>query len=563
MSEQVPNRLYFGDNLDIMREHIPDASVDLIYLDPPFNSNATYNVLFRERGGGQSAAQITAFEDTWRWDFGSEVAFRDVVQNGPPDISSLLGAMRTFLGQNNMMAYLTMMSQRMVELRRILKPTGSIYLHCDPTASHYLKLLMDAVFGVMHFRNEIVWKRTGAHGGAKRWGRIHDTILFYTASDEYTWNEVYQPYDQSYLDDFYTFEDEHGRFRLVTLSGPGATTGDSGAPWRGVDPTDVERHWAVPSEALRTAYPNTDIDSLTTQEKLDLLDEAGLVYWPEQGSVPQQKRYAHESPGVPIQDFIHDIKNIGSRSRERLGFPTQKPERLLERIILTSSNEGDVVMDPFCGCGTALAASERLNRNWIGIDITHLAVSLIRHRLSDSFGNELRDYEVIGEPRDVASAQALEDQNRHQFEWWALSLVDARPARDKRRGPDAGVDGYIHFFDDNGGKPRRIIVQVKSGRVNRSDIATLKGDMERESADLAIFITLNEPTEPMRQEALAAGIYEPECFPGKQYPRVQIQTIESLLAGATADYPRMGADATFTKARRQRRRRGEQRELGR
>ena len=563
MSDQVPNCLYYGDNLDIMREHIADASVDLIYLDPPFNSNATYNVLFRERGGNQSAAQITAFEDTWRWDFQSEVAFRDVVQNGPPDVSALLGAMRTFLGQNNMMAYLTMMSQRMVEMRRVLKPTGSIYLHCDSTASHYLKMLMDATFGVINFRNEIVWKRTGAHGGAKRWGRIHDTILFYTASDDYTWNEMYQPYDQSYLDDFYIYEDERGRFRLVTLTGPGATSGDSGAPWRNINPTDVDRHWAVPSEALHSAYPNTDIDSLTTQEKLDLLDEAGLVYWPEQGSVPQQKRYADESPGVPIQDFIYDIKNLGSRSRERLGFPTQKPERLLERIILTSSNEGDVVMDPFCGCGTALAASERLNRNWIGIDITHLAVSLIRHRMSDTFGSELRAYQVIGEPQDVASAKALADQNRHQFEWWALSLVDARPARDKRKGPDAGVDGYIHFFDDNGGKPRRIIVQIKSGRVSRSDIATLKGDMERESADLAIFITLNEPTEPMRQEALSTGVYEPVSFPDKQYPRVQILTIEALLSGTTADYPRFGTDATFSKASRQRKRRGEQRQLGR
>ncbi len=563
MSDQIPNRLYFGDNLDIMREHIADASVDLIYLDPPFNSNATYNVLFRARGGNQSAAQITAFEDTWRWDYQSEVAFRDVVQNGPPDVSALLGAMRTFLGQNDMMAYLTMMSQRMVEMRRVLKPTGSIYLHCDSTASHYLKLLMDAAFGVINFRNHIAWRRTGAHGGAKRWGRIHDHVLFYTASDDYTWNEVYQPYDQSYLDDFYIYEDERGRFRLVTLTGPGATSGDSGAAWRNINPTDVDRHWAVPLEALSSAYPNTDIDSLTTQEKLDLLDEAGLVYWPEQGSVPQQKRYADESPGVPIQDFIYDIKNLGSRSRERLGFPTQKPERLLERIILTSSNEGDVVMDPFCGCGTALAASERLNRSWIGIDITHLAVSLIRHRLSDSFGGDLRAYQVIGEPQDVASAQALAEQNRHQFEWWALSLVDARPARDKRKGPDAGVDGYIHFFDDNGGKPRRIIVQVKSGRVSRSDIATLKGDMERESADLAIFITLNEPTEPMRQEALSTGIYEPVSFPDKQYPRVQILTIEALLSGTTADYPRMGTDATFTKAQRQRKRRGEQRQLGR
>ena len=563
MTANEPNRLYFGDNLEIMREHIPDDSVDLIYLDPPFNSNATYNVLFRERGGDRSAAQITAFEDTWHWDIQSEVAFRDVVQNAPPSLSELLQSMRSFLGQSDMMAYLTMMSQRMNELQRVLKPTGSIYLHCDPTASHYLKLLMDATFGVINFRNEIVWRRTGAHGGAKRWGRIHDTLLFYTASDDYTWNNEYQPYDQSYLDDFYIYEDEIGKYRLVTLTGPGTTSGDSGLPWRGINPTDQERHWAVPMDALRSAHPDTDLDSLTTQQKLDLLDDAGLIQWPEEGSVPQQKRYVHESPGVPIQDIIYDIKNLGARSRERLGFQTQKPEKLLERIICASSNEGDVVMDPFCGCGTALAAAERLDRKWIGIDVTHLAVPLIRHRLADTFGNDLREFDVIGEPRDVASAQALASQNRYQFEWWALSLVDARPARDKRKGADSGIDGYINFFDDNGGKPRRIVVQVKSGRVNRGMIATLKGDMEREKADLALFVTLNEPTEPMRQEALSAGIYQPTCFPDKQYQRVQILTIHELLTGTTPDYPRMGIDATFNKAKRNRRRKCRQAPLGR
>ena len=562
MTANEPNRLYFGDNLEIMREHIADDSVDLIYLDPPFNSNATYNVLFRERGGDRSAAQITAFEDTWHWDIQSEVAFRDVVQNASPALSDLLQSMRSFLGQSDMMAYLTMMSQRMNELQRVLKPNGSIYLHCDPTASHYLKLLLDATFGVINFRNEIVWRRTGAHGGANRWGRIHDTILFYTSSDDYTWNNEYQPYDQSYLDDFYVYEDDVGRFRLVTLTGPGTTSGDSGQPWRGVNPTDQDRHWALPMEALRSAYPETDLDALTTQQKLDMLDNAGLIYWPPEGSVPQQKRYAHESPGVPIQDIVYDIKNLGARSRERLGFQTQKPEKLLERIIRASSNEGDVVLDPFCGCGTALAAAERLDRRWVGIDITHLAVSLIRHRLSDTFGNDLREYEVVGEPKDAASAQALAEQNRYQFEWWALSLVDARPARDRRKGADSGIDGYINFFDDNGGKPRRIVVQVKSGRVNRGMVATLKGDMERENADIALFITLNEPTEPMRQEALSAGIYEPKRFPDKQYQRVQILTVQELLSGTEADYPRMGIDATFSKAHRQRRRRGRQVPLG-
>ena len=551
-TESVANKLYFGDNLDILREHVADESVDLIYLDPPFNSNATYNVLFRERSGDESAAQITAFDDTWRWGSDSAYAYQDVIRHGPSKVGELLGAMYSFLGQNDMMAYLTMMSQRLIELHRVLKPTGSIYLHCDPTASHYLKLLMDATFGVENFRNEITWKRTGAHGGANRWGPIHDTVLFYSKSDDHLWNRTYQPYDALYLKRHYRHEDERGRYRLVALTGAGTTSGDSGKAWRGVDPTDSGRHWAVPMRSLRNAYPDrTDLDELATREKLDLLDDAGLVFWPRSGSVPQHKRYLDENPGVPIQDMVTDIPPIGARAQERLGYPTQKPEALLERIINASSKEGDVVLDPFCGCGTAVAVAEKLKRRWIGIDITHLAISLIRHRLQDSLVDDLKPYEVIGDPKDIGSAEALAQQDRYQFEWWALGLIDARPANDKRKGADSGVDGYINFFDDNSGKPKRVIVQVKSGRVNRGQIATLKGDMEREGAEIGLFVTLKPATEPMRQEALSAGFYEPEHFPEHSYERVQILTIADLLSGdAKADYPRMGMQSTFKRAPR-------------
>ena len=562
MTQQpTPNRLYYGDNLAVLREQIADASVDLIYLDPPFNSDATYNVLFRERSGDASAAQITAFDDTWRWGRDAELAYRDVITAGPPQASELLAAMRSFLGQNDMMAYLTMMAQRMIELRRVLKPTGSIYLHCDPTASHYLKLMMDSVFGVSNFGNEVVWKRTGAHSGAKGWGPIHDIILFYRASSDYSWNSVYQEYDAEYLAGYYRFEDDKGRYRLVTLTGPGTTAGESGAPWRGVNPTDSGRHWAVPMRSLRALYPDVNLSELSTQERLDLLDQAGHVHWPARGSVPQQKRYADESPGVLIQDIISDIPPLSPQARERLGYPTQKPEALLERIIAASSSEGDVVLDPFCGCGTAMAAAERLNRRWIGIDITHLAISIIRRRMADAFGSALQPYAVIGLPQDVASARALAQQDRYQFEWWALGLVTARPAQDKRKGADGGVDGYINFFDDNSGQPRSVIVQVKSGGVNRGMIAALKGDMEREKAHLGLFITLAEPTAPMRQEALAAGFYEPKCFPGQRYPCLQILTIAQLLAGQEPEYPRMGPPATFPQAPRRRRAQGQQSNL--
>ena len=561
MTQPAPNRLYFGDNLNVLREHIPDASVDLIYLDPPFNSDATYNVLFRERSGDASAAQITAFDDTWRWGRDSELAYRDVTTAGPPQVSQLLAAMRAFLGQNDLMAYLVMMAQRLIALRRALKPTGSIYLHCDPTASHYLKLLMDSVFGADNFRNEIVWQRTAAHSGSRRWGPIHDIILFYTASGDYPWNRVYQNYDPAYLAKYYRFADDKGRYRLVTLTGPGASAGDSGAPWRGVNPTDSGRHWAVPMRSLRALYPDVNLSELSTQEKLDLLDQAGLIYWPPRGSVPQQKRYADENPGVLIQDIIADISPLSPQARERLGYPTQKPEALLERIIAASTSEGDIVLDPFCGCGTAMAAAERLNRRWIGIDITHLAISIIRRRMADAFGTELQPYEVIGLPQDIASAHALALQDRYQFEWWALGLAAARPARDRRKGADAGVDGYIDFFDDNSGKPKRIVVQVKSGAVNRGMIAALKGDLEREKAQLALFITLAEPTAPMLQEALAAGFYEPQCFPGQRCPRLQILTIARLLAGQQPEYPRMAPPATFQQAPRRRRIREQQSNL--
>ena len=539
-----PNRLYFGDNLPILREHVADASVDLIYLDPPFNSNATYNVLFRERSGDESAAQIAAFDDTWHWSLESERAYQDVITHGPAKVGDLLAAMRSFLGQNDMMAYLTMMAQRIIELHRVLKPTGSIYLHCDPTASHYLKLLLDAVFGNGNFINEISWQRSQIRSTIhRRYRRAHDVILFYGKSARYQFAVQYRELSNASLE-LYNGMDERGHYQLVPLLVSGRRNGETGQSWRGIDPNQRGRngmHW------------------VTTPANLDQYDAENRVHWPDRvGGVPRLKYYLDESPGTPVNDFWYDIPLIPSQSPEALGYPTQKPEALLERIINASSNEGDVVLDPFCGCGTAVVAAERLNRRWIGIDVTHLAISLIRHRLHDTFGGELRPYEVIGEPEDVSSAEALAQQDRYQFEWWALGLVDARPARDKRRGADSGVDGYINFFDDNSGKPKRIVVQVKSGHVNRGMIATLKGDMEREKAEIGLFITLAEPTRPMLNEATASGFYEPEHYPGQQYPRLQILTIEELLAGQPVEYPRMGLQTTFRRAPRRRRAEGRQ-----
>ena len=468
------NKLYFGDNLDILREHVPDESVDLVYLDPPFNSNATYNVLFKEASGEGSAAQMYAFGDTWHWAMESEYAYRDVVTQGPKRLADLLQAMRSFLGQNDMMAYLTMMAQRMTELHRVLKPTGSIYLHCDPTASHYLKLLMDAVFRAEHFRNEVTWRRTTAHSDSSRYGANTDTILFYTKGEQWTWNPQYQDYEAKYEARF-RFKDPDGRvWADDNLTAKGLSGGGYTYEYRG-----ATSFWRVPLETMQR------------------LDAEGRLHFTKAGGI-RRKRYLDEMKGRPAQALWDDIDPINSQARERLGYPTQKPEALLERIILASSNEGDVVLDPFCGCGTAVAVAERLGRRWAGIDITHLAVSLMKYRLRDTFGTDLSDYDVVGVPQDVESARALatesEHNGRYQFEYWALGLVDARPGHDRRKGADAGVDGYINFFDDDSGKAKTALVQVKSGHVQRNVIATLKGDMEREKAELGLLVTLEPPT---------------------------------------------------------------------
>ena len=452
------NKLYFGDNLDILREHVLDESVDLIYLDPPFNSNATYNVLFKEASGESSAAQIQAFDDTWHWDLKvSESAYRDVVTHGPKKLADLLQAMRSFLGQNDMMAYLTMMAQRMTELHRVLKPTGSIYLHCDPTASHYLKLVMDSVFGPREFRSEIIWRRSNAHNKISRqFGPIHDTLLLYGKSDRAVFHPGVRPHYKRYITDQFGSSDANGPYRVNEITGAGERTGDSGKPWNGIDITAKGRHWAIP-RALTDAL---GIDPRMLQhDKLDALAAAGDIVISASG-FPRYKQ--RPTSGVPFQDIWayqpytegllvgtedgvdHDVKWLENED-ERLGYPTQKPEALLERIIQASSNEGDVVLDPFCGCGTAVAVAERLKRRWIGIDITHLAISLMKSRLHDTFGTQLSPYDVVGAPQDVESAKALATDSQHdgryQFEYWALGLVDARPGNNRRKGADAGVDG--------------------------------------------------------------------------------------------------------------------------
>jgi len=529
------NALYFGDNLDILREHIADASVDLVYLDPPFNSSATYNVLFKSPKGHASHAQIEAFEDTWHWGEQAEREFGELLQCGNTDVSEMMQALRRFLGENDMMAYLTMMANRLMELHRVLKQSGSLYLHCDPTASHYLKIVLDGVFGPQNYRNEIVWKRTTAKSlMTRRLPDNHDVLLCYGKSDSTTWNDtsIYTPYDPDNLDDKtsskYSHHDKDGRiYRLDNLINPNPNRPNLTYEFLGIN-----RVWRWTKQRMQAAY------------------EAGIVVQTRPGAVPQLKRYLDEQKGRALDDVWTDIFPLNSQAQERLGYPTQKPIALLERIIGASSNEGDVILDPFCGCGTAVHAAEKLNRKWIGIDITHLAISLIEKRMRDAFPTIA--FDVHGTPKDFDGARDLAIRDKYQFQWWACSLVNAQPYQGKKKGADSGIDGLIYFQDDDK-LPKKIVVSVKGGEnVGVSMLRDFAHVIDREKAAIGLFVTLTDPTRNMVTESVGTGYYT-SPLTGAKFPKLQVLTIEGLLSGTEqARYPRMDAGGlTFKKAKRE------------
>ncbi len=517
----MANALYYGDNLHVLREHIADESVDLVYLDPPFNSNANYNVLFKAPGGEQSQAQIEAFEDTWHWNDVAESAFDEVMQSGNSNAADMLRAMRSFLGENDMMAYLAMMAVRLLELHRVLKKTGSLYLHCDPTASHYLKILLDAVFGLKCFTNEIAWVRTTPKGLAfSRFASNHDIVLFYRKSDEYKWLPQYAPYSDEYLLRYNLIDEKTGRrFQATSLSNPSPDRPNLTYEFHGH--TKVWR-W--------------------TKERMLQAEADGLIYFPPSGGIPREKRFLDEQEGVPVSSVWTDIPAVNAVAQERLGYPTQKPVALLERILSASSNEGDVVLDPFCGCGTTVHAAQKLNRQWIGIDVTHLAIALIESRLKKAFPG-IR-YDVHGVPKDVGGARALALKDKHEFQKWSTSLLGAIPYRDGKKGADGGIDGLIYFKPD-GKKTERAIVSVKGGdSVSVPMIRDLKGVLDREKAPMGIFLSLVEPTKPMIAEAASAGIYDTGFG---RFPKLQIVTIADLFAGKRPQIP-FGHSEGFKKA---------------
>jgi site-specific DNA-methyltransferase (adenine-specific) len=563
------NSLYFGDNLDVLRERIKDESVDLIYLDPPFNSASDYNVLFSSPKGEASEAQITAFKDTWHWGEQAEHEFAEIIRSSNLHVAEMMQAMRRFMGENDMMAYLTMMANRLLELHRVLKPTGSLYLHCDPTASHYLKLLLDGVFTQDGggFLSEIIWRRTGSHNKANRWAPIHDTIFYYSKSSSRTWHNPKRPYMLGHIKENFT-EQPDGSYKTAyygnVLTGSGTRNGESGKSWLGFNPTAKGRHWAVPGKI----WEEIDVDptGLSQHEKLNLLYREGLVKIIEGQAWPIYERTITENDGPAASDLWtfqpytegtvygqqsgidSDVRWLSPRDQERLGYPTQKPLSLLERILKASSNEGDVVLDPFCGCGTAVHAAQKLGRSWIGIDITHLAVSLIEKRLKDAFPGIA--FDVHGTPRDLEGARELAERDKYQFQWWACSLVNAQPYQGKKKGADGGIDGLI-YFQDEAKRHKKIVVSVKGGaHVNVAMVRDLAHVVEREQAEIGLFVTLAEPTQPMRTEAVKEGYYTSPAT-GGNFARLQILTIAGLLEGREqALYPDLSQGATtFKKAK--------------
>jgi DNA modification methylase len=450
------NKLYYGDNLDILRERIADDSVDLIYLDPPFNSNATYNVLFKSHDGAKAAAQIEAFDDTWHWSQQTDELLNSMIGGGAPTpVADALTAMKNLLGTGDMNAYLVMMAARLVELHRVLKPTGSIYLHCDPTASHYLKILMDAVFGLSSFQNEIIWYYKGAGISPKRWGRRHDVLLWYSKG----------------------------------------------------------KTWFFNPDPVRDEY------AATTKERFSHYI----------GNVRGNADYGTQelNPKGKHPDDVWQIPIIAPSANERLGYPTQKPESLLERIILSSSKPGDTVLDPFCGCGTTIAVAQHLDRRWIGIDVSYLAVDLIRNRLIHSYGYEIgQTYDIRGIPSDFDSARALFKENAFDFERWVVSLVDGTP--NQKQVGDKGIDGRVRFHLDEK-RIGQVLVSVKGGKnLNPAMVRDLVGTVQREGAEMGLLITLTKPTDGMIEEAKKSGAFVSE-FTGHTYPKVQIVSTRDLM----------------------------------
>lgn len=516
------NKLYYGDNLEVLRNQVASESVDLVYLDPPFNSNRNYNVIFSRHAVDEAAAQIQAFDDTWHWTPVTDEQYERYVEGGevPGEVGDALQAFRTLIGENDAMAYLVNMAPRLVELYRVLKPTGSLYLHCDPTMSHYLKVLLDAIFGAANFRNDIVWKRKAGRGetnnAAIRFGVTNDNILFYAKSPKTPFVRQYRDSNPEYIASKFTHvePDTGRRYRLDNITSPSYRQ-NLVYEYKGYPPPP--KGWAVSLERMKE------------------MDAEGRLYLPADKSHRiQRKRYLDELEGETVDSLWDDIPPINSQAKERLGYPTQKPTALLERILSTSTQAGDAVLDPFCGCGTTIDAAQGLDRQWIGIDVTFIAIDLIEKRLTDRFPGIVGTYEIFGIPRDMLGAHALFKRSPFDFERWAVTRINARP--NQKQVGDRGIDGVARFYVDsktNG----KILASVKAGNnLNPGMVRDLVGTVETEKAQMGVLITLAKPTKGMLDAANHGGHY---TWPvnGQKFPRVQVITISDLLSGKRPDLP--------------------------
>ena len=535
------NRLYYGDCLTIMQDLTP-ASVDLIYLDPPFNSNQAYNAIYRDLTGRPLPDQIEAFCDLWTLNEERERAIRHMPvllrEEGAADETVefwrlLLAALRAT--QPRLLAYLSYMVPRLVVMKRLLRDTGSVYLHCDTTASHYIKVMMDGIFGHDNFRNEIVWKRTSAHSDARRFGRVHDTVLFYSRSAKHVWHSVKVPHDKEYVANHYKHKDSRGRYMLDNLTAPGVVNqGQSGEAWRSINPTDVGRHWAIPRKALAIAGVSQKANTL---DALEALDAAGYIHWPrKQGGKPRFKRYL-DSEGMALQDVWADIPPISAAADERMGYPTQKPLALLERIIKASTDKGDMVLDPFCGCATTIEAAHRLGRQWIGIDI---AIHAIKRVAAVRLGERLKlregkDFAISGVPRTLEGAKDLWARDSYHFQKWAVEEVDGFVTTN--RGNDGGIDGRL-YFDTGERDLQSMVLEVKGGAVGIAHLRALHSVLEREEASMAGLIVM-EPLGDRKMRnfrALMAESGDLEVL-GKPYSKMQLLSVPEILAGKRFNTP--------------------------
>lgn len=513
--------IFCDENLNKLAQ-FPNECIDLIYLDPPFFSNRAYEVIWGDE------AEVRSFAD--RWEGGINV-------------------------------YVEWMRDRVLQMYRILKPTGSFYLHCDTAAGHYLKVMADDIFGRRNFRNEIIWRRTGSNSAAKRFGPLHQSIYFYSKTASAPYYPAYSPYTEGYVRDYFTGEDERGRYRPVLLTGSGTRYGESGKPWRHYDPTAARRHWAIPAY-IAAKYADVAGESLdgTLVERLDKLDAAGLIHWGKKvESVPNYKFYLADAPGVPLQDIWayqpgtegciyeldtgidQDVKWLGTKDGELQGYPTQKPEGVLERIIRSSSQEGDVVLDPFCGCGTTIAVADRLKRQWIGIDISPTAVRVMRRRM---YGQKTFDFRVEGLPETEADLWKLAPL---EFENWVIDVLHgshAPPAKDA-----LGVDGYSFF--------ERFPIQVKQQKkVERKIVDAFEAALRREGKQKGYIVAFSfskgshGEAARARSEGLEIGLVKVATLldnpPEKPLRPGLNQIVADLLNGAR-EAARRGVVSTPTK----------------